>query len=77
MPDPMLQKHYCVAAMQHRVSYNVIMSLPSSQQGCELAAAVAIGPVLAAAGNRARIEWQQRHQERGPKGEEDGDSPWR
>jgi hypothetical protein len=31
MTDPMLQKRYCVAAMQHRVSYNVFMTLPLSE----------------------------------------------
>jgi hypothetical protein len=60
MPDPMLQKRYCVAAVQQRVSYNVIMSLPSSHQGCEPAAVAAIAPVLAAVGNRARIEFLPR-----------------
>jgi hypothetical protein len=31
MPDRVLQKHYCVAALQHRLSYNGTMSLPASQ----------------------------------------------
>jgi hypothetical protein len=31
MPDPRLQKHYCVAAAQQRVSYNIIVKLASSQ----------------------------------------------
>jgi hypothetical protein len=30
MPDRVLQNHYCVAALQHRLSYNGVMSLPSS-----------------------------------------------
>jgi hypothetical protein len=76
MPDPMLQKRYCVAAMQRRVSYNVIMSLPSNQPGYEPAAAATIAPVLAAAGDQARFEWRRRHPQRGPKSEEDGPSPW-
>jgi hypothetical protein len=49
-----LQKRYCVAAMQHRIPYNVIMSLPFSGR---VAANV---PVLMAAGNRARIEFLPR-----------------
>src|SRR5215469_1934592 len=35
MPDRMLQNHYCVAALQHRFSYNVTMSLPASEQSDE------------------------------------------
>jgi len=31
MPDRVLQNHYCVAALQQRLSYNVTMSLPASQ----------------------------------------------
>jgi hypothetical protein len=31
MPDRVLQKHYYVAALQHRLSYNDTMSLPSSE----------------------------------------------
>ena len=31
----MLQNHYCVAALQHRLSYNVTMSLPASEQSDE------------------------------------------
>jgi hypothetical protein len=45
MPDRVLQDHYCVAALQHRLSYNVIMSL-SALVG---EAVAAIAPVLAAA----------------------------
>ena len=35
MPDQVLQKHNCVAALQHRFSYNVTMSLPLSEQSGE------------------------------------------
>jgi len=35
MPDRMLQNHYCVAALQHRFSYNVTMSVPASEQSGE------------------------------------------
>src|ERR1700689_2297942 len=45
MPDRVLQDHYCVAALQHRLSYNVIMSF-SALVG---EAVAAIAPVLAAA----------------------------
>jgi hypothetical protein len=45
MPDRVLQDRYCVAALQHRLSYNVIMSL-SALIG---EAVAAIAPVLAAA----------------------------
>jgi hypothetical protein len=31
MPDGVLQNHNCVAALQHRISYNGIMSLPDSE----------------------------------------------
>jgi hypothetical protein len=45
MPDRVLQDHYCVAALQHRLSYNDIMSL-SALVG---EAVAAIAPVLAVA----------------------------
>ena len=32
MPDRVLQKHNCVAALQHRLSHNVDMNLPANQQ---------------------------------------------
>ena len=32
MPDPMLQNHNCVAALQHRLAYNLTMSLPANRQ---------------------------------------------
>jgi hypothetical protein len=35
MADLLLQNHYCVAALQHGLSYNVIMSLPANQQSHE------------------------------------------
>jgi hypothetical protein len=50
MPDRVLQDHYCVAALQHRLSYNVIMSL-SAVIG---EAVAAIAPVLAVAAQRVR-----------------------
>jgi hypothetical protein len=50
MPDRVLQNHYCVAALQHRLSYNVIMSL-SALVG---EAVAAIAPVLAVAAPRVR-----------------------
>jgi hypothetical protein len=48
MPDPVLQNHYCVAALQHRLSYNVTMSL--SVNGWGDGPVAAIGPVLRTAG---------------------------
>src|SRR5579871_3113156 len=33
MPDRVLQNHYCVAAVQHQLSYNGPMSLPTSNAG--------------------------------------------
>jgi hypothetical protein len=50
MPDRVLQKHNCVAALQHRLSYNVTMSLPVSEQSSEPVASARI----AAAPRRAR-----------------------
>ena len=47
MPDQVLQKHNCVAALQHRFSYNGIMSLPVSEQSGEPMASTRI-----AAGSR-------------------------
>jgi hypothetical protein len=47
MPDPALQNHYCVAALQQRLSYNVTMSLPVNGW--------ADGPVLAAAGKNLAV----------------------
>ena len=35
MPDRVLQNHNCVAALQHRLPYNVTMSLTANQQGDE------------------------------------------
>ena len=35
MPDELLQSHYCVAASQQRLSYNVIVSLQSNDQNDE------------------------------------------
>jgi hypothetical protein len=35
MPDRVLQNHYCVAALQHRLSYNGVMSLSVSKQSDE------------------------------------------
>src|SRR5215470_5965062 len=32
MPDRVLQNHYCVAALQHRISYNGVMNLSASKQ---------------------------------------------
>jgi hypothetical protein len=31
MPDELLQNHYCVAALQQWLSYNVIMALESDE----------------------------------------------
>jgi hypothetical protein len=39
MPDRVLQKHNCVAALQHRFPYNVTMSLPVSEQSEPVASA--------------------------------------
>ena len=46
MPDRVLQKHNCVAALQHRFSYNVTMSLPVNEQSGEPVAStpIAAGP---------------------------------
>ena len=50
MPDRVLQNHYCVAALQHRFSYNGIMSLSASEQSKEpVAPARRPGPRLARA----------------------------
>src|SRR5690349_23526011 len=50
MPDRVLQNHYCVAALQHRFSYNGVMSLSASEQSGEpVAAARRPGPWLARA----------------------------
>ncbi len=38
MPDELLQNHYCVASLQPRLSYNVIMTLPSDGQSDEMVA---------------------------------------
>jgi hypothetical protein len=38
MPDRVLQNHYCVAALQQRLPYNDIMSLPPSKQDSRPAA---------------------------------------
>jgi hypothetical protein len=32
MPERVLQKHNCVAALQHHLPYNVLMSLPANEQ---------------------------------------------
>jgi membrane protein DedA with SNARE-associated domain len=45
-----LQDHYCVAALQHRLSYNVIMSFSALVDE----AVAAIAPVLAVAAPRVR-----------------------
>lgn len=37
MPHRLLQNHYCVAALQHRFSYNGVMSLSISKQNDESA----------------------------------------
>jgi hypothetical protein len=46
MPDRVLQNHYCVAALQHRLSYNGVMSLSVSPQSGEPVASArrAAGP---------------------------------
>jgi hypothetical protein len=46
MPDCLLQNHYCVAALQHRLSYNGIMNLPANKKYGEPAASArwAAGP---------------------------------
>jgi hypothetical protein len=46
MPDRVLQNHNCVAALQHRLPYNVIMSLPASENSDEPVASTrrAAGP---------------------------------
>ena len=31
MPDPMLQKHTCVASLQHRQAYNVVLGLIANE----------------------------------------------
>jgi hypothetical protein len=64
MPDRVLQNHNCVAALQRRLLYNVVMSLRTSQHGDGPASAraepmisqtaAAIAPVLAAAAPRVR-----------------------
>jgi ACR3 family arsenite efflux pump ArsB len=46
-----LQNHYCVAALQHQLSYNVTMSL--SVNGWGDASVAAIAPALTAAGKNA------------------------
>jgi hypothetical protein len=84
MPDPVLQNHYCVAALQQRLSYNVTMSLPVSGWGDGSVAAIA--PVLAAGKNLAvaaavrlgvilvvilvvaGVLWTRRRSRTGPKG---------
>jgi hypothetical protein len=50
MPDRVLQNHYCVAVLQHRLSYKVTMSL-SALVG-EVVVAIAL--MLAAAAPRVR-----------------------
>jgi hypothetical protein len=35
MPDRVLQNHNCVAALQHRLSHNVIMSPTANEQSDE------------------------------------------
>jgi hypothetical protein len=57
MPGELLQNHYCVAALQHPLSYNAGMSISASQQSGRfaraffvMAALVAVG-LLAACGN--------------------------
>jgi hypothetical protein len=50
MPDRVLQNHNCVAALQHRLSHNVIMSLAANQQSDEPVAS----PRRAAGPRRAR-----------------------
>jgi hypothetical protein len=50
MPDRVLQNDYCVALLQHRLSYNLTMNFPAMTG--EIAAAIA--PVLAAATPRVR-----------------------
>jgi hypothetical protein len=51
MPDRVLQKHNCVAALQHRFPYNVTMSLPANEQNGEQVASTrkAAGPRRACA----------------------------
>jgi hypothetical protein len=49
MPHLVLQNHYCVAALQHRLSYNVSMSLPVNRWGDGSVAAIAAGKNLAVA----------------------------
>jgi hypothetical protein len=46
MPDRLLQNHYCVAALQHRLSYNGTMSLSAREQsaGRVASARSAAGP---------------------------------
>jgi hypothetical protein len=46
MPDRVLQNHYCVALLQHRISYNGLMSLQVSEHSGEPVASArrAAGP---------------------------------
>jgi hypothetical protein len=50
MPDRVLQNHYCVVALQHRLAYNGVMSISSREQSNQpVASARRAGPRLARA----------------------------
>jgi hypothetical protein len=53
MPDRVLQKHNCVAALQHRFSYNGTMNLPVSEKSGEPVASTRV----AASPRRARAHF--------------------
>src|SRR5689334_22367451 len=49
MPDRVLQNHYCVAALQHRLAYNGVMSISSREQSNQPVASARRAGLLAAA----------------------------
>jgi hypothetical protein len=57
MPDRVLQNHNCVAALQHRLSYNVIMSLSVNEQSNEEHRNEPVASTRSAAGHRRGGAW--------------------